>query len=52
MGGGMGGKGGKGEEDKEKKAPSYLQEADPDGLFGGSDVRPTPPVIGELPRRQ
>lgn len=52
MGGGMGGKGGKGEEDKEKKAASYLQEADPDGLFGGSDVRPTPPVIGEIPRRQ
>ncbi|RJQ79102.1 hypothetical protein [Amycolatopsis panacis] len=52
MGGGMGAKGGKGEEDKEKKAASYLQEADPDGLFGGSDVKPTPPVIGEIPRRQ
>ncbi|MET9265507.1 hypothetical protein [Amycolatopsis sp. NPDC004079] len=51
MGGGIGGKGSKGEEDKEKKAPSYLQEADPDGLFGGSEVRPTPPVIGERPQR-
>ncbi|PFG47154.1 hypothetical protein ATK36_2179 [Amycolatopsis sulphurea] len=51
MGGGMPGKGGKGDEDKEKKAASYLQEADPDGLFGGSELKPAPPVIGELPRR-
>ena len=48
--GGMPAKGGKGEEDQEKKSASYLQEADPDGLFG-SDVKPTPPVLGELPRR-
>lgn len=50
MGGPLGGKGGKGEEDKEKKAASYLQEADPDGLFGGSEVKPAPPVIGERPQ--
>lgn len=47
--GAVGGKGGNGEEDKEKKPAPYLQEADPDGLFGGSDVKPTPPVIGEPP---
>lgn len=45
MAGGAG-KGGKGEADEEKKAASYLQEADPNSLFG-YDGRATPPVIGE-----
>ncbi|MYW94456.1 hypothetical protein G3I59_28650 [Amycolatopsis rubida] len=45
MAGGAG-KGGKGEEDKEKKAASYLQEADPNSLFG-YDGKATPPVIGK-----
>ncbi|MYW94773.1 MULTISPECIES: PPE domain-containing protein [Amycolatopsis] len=49
-GGAVGGKGAKGEEDKERKAASYLQEEDPDGLFGGSEVKPVPPVIGERPQ--
>lgn len=43
---GAAGKGGKGEEDKEKKAASYLQEADPNSLFG-YDGKATPPVIGK-----
>jgi hypothetical protein len=42
----MGGGGGrKGEEDKEHKTAEYLQEADPDALFG-SDQLTVPPVIG------
>lgn len=43
MGGGMGGRR---EEDSEHKAASYLQEADPDALFG-TDEMTAPPVIGE-----
>ncbi|UUV36513.1 hypothetical protein NQK81_20145 [Amycolatopsis roodepoortensis] len=38
---------GKGEEDKEKKAPTYLQNPDPDETFGGYIEKPMPPVIGE-----
>jgi hypothetical protein len=47
-GGGMfpPGRGGKGEEDKEHKTAEYLQEADPDALFG-SDQMTVPPVLGE-----
>jgi hypothetical protein len=37
---------GRGEEDEEHQRPDYLLEADPDSIFG-SDVRTTPPVIGE-----
>ncbi|HVV21897.1 MAG TPA: hypothetical protein VHF06_20855 [Pseudonocardiaceae bacterium] len=46
--GGMvpGGRGAKGEEDKEHKTAEYLQEADPDALFG-SDQLTVPPVLGE-----
>lgn len=45
-GGPMGaGRGAKGEEDKEHKTAEYLQEADPDALFG-SDQLTVPPVIG------
>ncbi len=46
--GGMGGMGagGRREEDKEHKAAQYLQEADPDALFG-TDEMTAPPVIGE-----
>ncbi|MFF0147195.1 hypothetical protein [Amycolatopsis sulphurea] len=40
------------DDDKEKKSPAYLREADSDGLFGGSDVRPVPPVLGEMPRQR
>ncbi|MFE3173737.1 PPE domain-containing protein [Amycolatopsis sp. NPDC059090] len=36
------------EEDKEKTAPPYLRETDPD-VFGTSDLKPTPPVIGDRP---
>jgi hypothetical protein len=43
MGGGMGGRR---EEDGEHKAASYLQENDPDALFG-TDEMTAPPVIGE-----
>jgi hypothetical protein len=47
MGGPMGaGRGAKGEEDKEHKTAEYLQEADPDALFG-SDQLTVPRVIGE-----
>ncbi|WP_158882164.1 hypothetical protein [Amycolatopsis anabasis] len=46
-GGGMGGgKGGQGEEDAEHRTASYLQESDPDEIFG-TDQRTAPPVIGE-----
>ncbi len=41
---------GKKEEDKEKKAAPYLRNADPDETFGGTDVKPMPPVIGERKR--
>ncbi len=51
MAGPLGGKGGKGEEDKEKKAAPYLREADPDEVFGGNEVKPVPPVIGDRPQR-
>ena len=46
--GGMGGMGagGRREEDGEHKVASYLQEADPDALFG-TDEMTAPPVIGE-----
>ncbi|MFD9892228.1 hypothetical protein ACFWY9_23035 [Amycolatopsis sp. NPDC059027] len=47
MGAGAGGKGKKKEEDKEHKAPSYLLNPDPDETFGGTEVKPMPPVIGE-----
>ena len=43
--GGMGA-GGRREEDGEHKVASYLQEADPDALFG-TDEMTAPPVIGE-----
>jgi hypothetical protein len=47
MGGmGHGAKGGKGEEDAEHQRASYLVEADPESIFGGSDERTVPPVIG------
>ncbi|MEU4248521.1 hypothetical protein AB0F15_14055 [Amycolatopsis sp. NPDC026612] len=47
MGGmGQGAKGGKGEEDTEHQRASYLVEADPESIFGGSDERTVPPVIG------
>ena len=50
---GAGGAGrGKKEEDKEKKAAPYLQNPDPDETFGGTDVKPMPPVIGERPPRR
>lgn len=39
-----GGRGGKGEEDKEHKTAEYLQEGDPDALFG-YDQQTVPPVI-------
>ncbi|MYW91159.1 hypothetical protein G3I59_11215 [Amycolatopsis rubida] len=51
MAGPLGGKGGKGEADKEKKAAPYLREADPDEVFGGNEVKPVPPVIGDRPQR-
>ncbi|MGV9298850.1 PPE domain-containing protein [Amycolatopsis sp. NPDC003676] len=38
------------ETDKEKTAPPYLRETDPD-VFGTSDLKPTPPVIGDRPAR-
>jgi hypothetical protein len=41
-----GGASGRREEDGEHKAASYLQEADPDALFG-TDEMTAPPVIGE-----
>lgn len=40
------GSGGRREEDKEHKSAQYLQEADPDALFG-TDEMTAPPVIGE-----
>lgn len=43
---GAAGQRGRGEEDEEHQRPDYLLEADPDSVFG-SDVRATPPVIGE-----
>ncbi|WP_370969737.1 hypothetical protein [Amycolatopsis sp. cg9] len=47
MGGmGHGAKGGKGEEDAEHQRASYLVEADPESVFGGTDERTVPPVIG------
>ncbi|PKV94307.1 PPE family protein [Amycolatopsis echigonensis] len=48
LGGGIPGK--SKENDKEKTAPPYLRETDPD-VFGGSDLKPTPPVIGDRPAR-
>lgn len=50
---GAGGAGrGKKEEDKEKKAAAYLQNPDPDETFGGTDVKPMPPVIGERQQKR
>ncbi|HEY3611854.1 MAG TPA: hypothetical protein VGL06_30445 [Pseudonocardiaceae bacterium] len=50
MGGGPGAMGGgrsaKGDEDEEHKTAEYLQEADPDAIFG-TDQMTVPPVIGE-----
>ena len=47
MGGmGHGAKGGKSEEDAEHQRASYLVEADPESIFGSSDERTVPPVIG------
>lgn len=43
---GAAGQRGRGEDDDEHQRPDYLLEADPDSVFG-SDVRATPPVIGE-----
>ncbi|WP_125790717.1 hypothetical protein [Amycolatopsis sp. WAC 01376] len=37
---------GKGGEDEEHQRASYLQEADPESVFGGTDTKPVPPVIG------
>ncbi|WP_326945393.1 hypothetical protein OG439_38180 [Amycolatopsis sp. NBC_01307] len=46
MGGmGQGAKGGK-TEDEEHQRASYLVEADPESIFGASDERTVPPVIG------
>jgi hypothetical protein len=46
MGGmGHGAKGGKSEDEEHQRA-SYLVEADPESIFGGSDERTVPPVIG------
>lgn len=46
--GGMGGagRGGRGEDDREHSAPGYLQENDPESIFG-TDEKTAPPVIGE-----
>lgn len=46
LSGGIPGKAGEKEEDKAKRAPAYLHETDPNELFGGSDLKPVPPVIG------
>ncbi|GHF48978.1 uncharacterized protein YukE [Amycolatopsis bartoniae] len=43
---GAAGQRGRGEEDEEHQRPDYLIEPDPDSIFG-TDVRTTPPVIGE-----
>ncbi|MTD52770.1 hypothetical protein [Amycolatopsis pithecellobii] len=43
---GTAGQRGRGEDDEEHQRPDYLLEADPDSIFG-TDVRATPPVIGE-----
>lgn len=43
MGGGRGARGG---EDAEHKSPHYLQENDPDSVFG-TDEKTAPPVIGQ-----
>jgi hypothetical protein len=43
---GAAGQRGRGEDDGEHQRPDYLIEPDPDSIFG-SDVRTTPPVIGE-----
>jgi hypothetical protein len=43
---GPAGRGGQGEDDEEHKTAEYLQEADPDALFG-YDQLTVPPVIGE-----
>jgi hypothetical protein len=48
MSGGPLGAGGRGrdEDDLERRAPEYLREHDPEGLFG-TDEMTAPPVIGE-----
>ncbi|MEC3974658.1 hypothetical protein [Amycolatopsis sp. H20-H5] len=46
MGGAGAGKGKGGGEDEEHQRASYLLESDPESIFGGTDERPTPPVIG------
>ncbi|WP_409462615.1 hypothetical protein [Amycolatopsis sp. GA6-003] len=43
LGGGIPGK--SKEEDKERTAPPYLRESE--DVFGGTDVKPTPPVLGD-----
>lgn len=48
MGGGRGA--GRGGEDDEHKTPSYLQEPDPDEIFG-TDEKTAPPVIGDWSAR-
>ncbi|SDH90672.1 PPE family protein [Actinokineospora alba] len=45
MGGGGGGGRGQGGEDEEHTRASFLQEADPDALFGSDEIT-APPVIG------
>lgn len=50
--GAPGGGRGKKEEDKEKKAAAYLQNPDPDETFGGTEVKPMPPVIGERQQKR
>jgi hypothetical protein len=45
--GAMGAGAGKGkQEDEEHQRASYLVEPDPESVFGGSDERTVPPVIG------
>jgi hypothetical protein len=44
---GSGGGRGKGGEDEEHQRAAYLKNADPEATFGGTDEKPTPPVIGE-----
>jgi hypothetical protein len=43
---GAAGGGQRGEDDREHRVAQYLQEADPDALFG-TDEMTAPPVIGE-----
>ena len=44
---GAGGGRGKGGEDNEHQRAAYLTNPDPETTFGGTEEKPTPPVIGE-----